>query len=139
MRATVGRTLVAPHPPARAPRDDRSTDVAWGLFLLWSGIIWLLPDLLPPGSWMAGSGLLLLGVAVDRYARHAPVGLWQPSLALLVTLVGVADLVDVSLLVLPVVTLTAGALIAARALLEHRRRPPGSTPVQEARGVSATG
>lgn len=47
--------------------DRRLNDVAWGLLLLITGAIWLLPrDQVPEGAWLFGVAAVLLGVNVLR-------------------------------------------------------------------------
>jgi hypothetical protein len=53
---------------------ERLDDIGWGLFLLLTGIIWLFPETrVPPGTWLIGTGLLLLGLNALRLIIKAPV------------------------------------------------------------------
>ncbi len=55
----------------RAQLDRRLHDVAWGLLLLITGIIWLVPrDQVPEGAWLLGVAAVLLGVNVVRALAH---------------------------------------------------------------------
>ncbi len=41
----------------------RLEEVAWSVFLIMTGALWLAPDTwAPAGSWLAGLGLILLGL-----------------------------------------------------------------------------
>ena len=53
------------------PLDRRLNDVGWGLLLILTGVIWLLPAAaVPPGTWLFGVAVILLGVNAARYAQH---------------------------------------------------------------------
>lgn len=54
--------------------DRRLNDIGWGLLLMLTGVIWLLPSAeVPPGTWLFGVAMILLGVNVTRYLRHIAV------------------------------------------------------------------
>jgi hypothetical protein len=60
----------APHVDA-ALWDRRLHDIGWGLLLMLTGGIWLMPpDTVPPGTWLFGVAIILLGVNAVRYAKH---------------------------------------------------------------------
>jgi hypothetical protein len=45
----------------------RLEEVAWALFLIMTGALWLAPDAwVPEGTWLAGLGLILLGLNAAR-------------------------------------------------------------------------
>ena len=61
--------------------DRRLHDVAWGLLLLLTGIIWLVPgDRVADGVWLFGVAGILLGVNAVRYVNR--IGLNMLSLVL---------------------------------------------------------
>ncbi len=54
-----------------AQLDRRLHDIAWGLLLLITGIVWLVPrDQVPEGAWLLGVAAVLLGVNVVRALAH---------------------------------------------------------------------
>jgi hypothetical protein len=54
--------------------DRRLNDIGWGLLLMLTGAIWLLPPTsVPPGTWLFGVAVILLGVNVARYLKHISV------------------------------------------------------------------
>jgi hypothetical protein len=54
--------------------DRRLNDIGWGLLLMLTGAIWLLPPpAVPSGTWLVGVAVILLGVNVARYAKHIAV------------------------------------------------------------------
>lgn len=55
-------------------QDRRLNDIGWGLLLMLTGAIWLLPAAaVPPGTWLFGVAVILLGTNVARYRKHLSV------------------------------------------------------------------
>jgi hypothetical protein len=81
--------------------DRRLHDIGWGLLLLITGVVWLVPrDRIPEGAWLLGVAAVLVGVNVARALAHIRVNgfslvlgigalvaalarLWWPDLPLL--------------------------------------------------------
>ena len=54
--------------------DRRLNDIGWGVLLMLTGAIWLLPETaVPRGTWLFGVAVILLGVNVARYVKHIAV------------------------------------------------------------------
>jgi len=54
--------------------DRRLNDIGWGLLLMLTGAIWLLPAAaVPSGAWLFGVAAILIGVNVARYVKHIAV------------------------------------------------------------------
>src|SRR5512145_283506 len=54
--------------------DRRLHDIGWGLLLMLTGMIWLVPaERVPEGAWLLGVAAILLGVNVVRYVKHITV------------------------------------------------------------------
>lgn len=67
--------------PAETQLDRRLNDIGWGLLLTLTGGIWLLPpDNVPPGAWLFGVAIILLGVNVARYVKHIGVSIFSTTL-----------------------------------------------------------
>ena len=64
-----------PQPALDNPQlDRRLNDVGWGLLLMFTGAIWLLPPAaVPAGTWLFGVAVILIGVNVARYIKHIAV------------------------------------------------------------------
>jgi hypothetical protein len=61
--------------------DRRFNDVGWGLLLLWTGLALLLPSgAVPPGTWLFGVAVVLLGVNAARYASQVPVSAFSTAI-----------------------------------------------------------
>ncbi len=57
---------------ARRDNPDRLEAIGWGLMILMSGVLALIPGL-PDGTWLAGLGALILGLNATRVAIGLPV------------------------------------------------------------------
>lgn len=114
--------------PARAGPDAWQTSfgrrldgVGWGLFLLMTGILWLLPgDRVPPGAWLIGTGALLLGLNAVRYLKGLAISVLTVALGVLALAGGLADLGGVKLPLLAISLVAVGAVVLFRALRESR-------------------
>lgn len=64
-----------PPPAVNTPQlDRRLNDIGWGLLLMLTGAIWLLPPTaVPAGTWLFGVAAILVGVNVARYIKHIAV------------------------------------------------------------------
>jgi hypothetical protein len=59
---TIGDT------PEKRRLGKRIEEVAWALFLVMTGTLWLAPSgWIPEGTWLAGAGLILLGLNAARH------------------------------------------------------------------------
>jgi hypothetical protein len=94
----------------------RMEEIAWALILIMSGALWLAPDAsVPEGTWLAGFGLILLGLNAARRLyglRMSGFGLIVGSCALAA---GVGRILGRDLPYIPIllIVLGAGLIIAA--------------------------
>ncbi len=78
-----------------AKRLDES---AWALFLIVTGIVWLVPEeRLPDGAWLIGTGVLLLALNVVRYAGGLRIGAFTTILGVLALAGGLSELLGVDM------------------------------------------
>lgn len=71
--------------------DKRYEAVGWSLWLIWIGVISIIPGL-PDGTGTLGTALLLLGLNMARYRHHIPVSDFSLILGLLALVDGSAHL-----------------------------------------------
>ncbi len=68
----------------------RVTEIGWALFLILTGVVWLVPpDRLPPGTWLLATGGLLIGLNLARVGLRLP---GSPALMVLGSLAVLAGL-----------------------------------------------
>jgi len=95
----------------------RLDDIGWGLFLLLTGLLWLFPETrVPPGTWLIGTGLLLLGLNALRIIMKAPVSRFTVLLGGLALLAGFSALWDVQLPLAAICLILLGLGVLARHL-----------------------
>ena len=97
--------------------DQRLHDIGWGLLLMLTGMIWLVPaERAPEGLWLLGVAAILLGVNVVRYLKHITVsGFSRLGFAALLAAISRIWRTDVP--VLAICLLIIGASVVARPLL----------------------
>lgn len=90
--------------------DRRLDAIGWGLFLIMLGVLWLMPrDRLPEGSWLVGTGLILLGLSAARYIRGVPLRGFTVLLGTLALLVGLSDVLGAKVPFAPIALIMVGA------------------------------
>jgi hypothetical protein len=121
-RRIVMSTQAHPHPfPSTEPHDSvlehRIDDVGWGLFLILVGALWLMPHgWVPEGTWLVGTGVLLLGLNAVRRFYGLPVHRLGVVLGLLALVAGLAAMANVSAPLVPAFLIVAGAWIVLKPL-----------------------
>jgi hypothetical protein len=116
-------TQTHPHPfaPTAGPHDSvldhRIDDIGWGLFLILVGALWLMPHgWVPDGTWLVGTGVLLLGLNAVRRANDLPVHRLGVLLGLLALVAGLAAMAQVSAPLVPAFLVVVGAWIVLKPL-----------------------
>jgi hypothetical protein len=100
--------------------DNRLNAIGWGLFLIMIGGLWLAPEgMIPEGTWLIGTGLIILGLALVRYLNGIEVSWFWIGLGILALGTGVGDLVGLSLPVFPILLIIAGVATIVRLFLAN--------------------
>jgi hypothetical protein len=100
--------------------DKRYEAVGWSLWLIWIGVINIIPGL-PDGTGTLGTALLLLGLNAARYRRRIPVSDFSLILGMLALIDGGAHLFrslfgfHIHLEFFPILLVIVGAIMAVRA------------------------
>jgi hypothetical protein len=105
--------------PSRGTRLDRQLgDVAWGLLLIVTGVVWLVPrDQVPEGAWLLGVAAILVGVNVVRVLAHIRVNRFSLVLGLVALAAALTRLWRPDLPVVAVCLLVIGASLVLKPLL----------------------
>ena len=98
--------------------DRRLHDIGWGLLLMLTGMIWLVPaERVPEGAWLLGVAAILLGVNVVRYVKHITVSGFSLVLGFAALLAAFSRIWRTDLPVLAICLLIIGASLVAKPLL----------------------
>ncbi len=113
---------VATTPDVQRAVTKRLDELAWALFLILIGAIWLLPaGTVPEGTWLVGAGLILLGVNAARALKGIKVSGLAIALAVLALVAGLSHLAGVKVPVFAILFILIGASIILRPLVEGKR------------------
>jgi cytosine/uracil/thiamine/allantoin permease len=115
-------THVATTPDLQRAVSKRFDELAWALFLILIGAIWLLPaETVPEGTWLVGAGLILLGMSAARALKGIKVSGFAIALGILAIVAGLGHLVGVKVPVFAILFILIGASIILRPLVEGKR------------------
>jgi hypothetical protein len=108
---------MAAQDPAKKALDKRLENIAWALFLIMIGGIWLVPNRqVPEGTWLIGVGFIMLGLNAARYANDIQMSNFTIGLGILALLIGLADFAGVDLPLFPILLILIGANIIFKAM-----------------------
>jgi hypothetical protein len=108
--------------PGSSTLERRLNDTGWGLLLMFTGAVWLLPpDAAPHGTWLFGVAAILLGVNVIRYAKHVAVSGFSLILGVVALAAGVSEARQTELPIVALFLLVIGSSILAKAIRGYER------------------
>jgi hypothetical protein len=98
--------------------DQRIESIGWALFLIWSGALLIAPDgLVPEGSWLIGTGLIIIASMGIRYLYGIRVDGFWTVLGLLALSFGIREFFRLNLPVFPVLLIIVGVIIIYKVFL----------------------
>ncbi len=122
----VGQGRLPPGEEARNEALDRRLErVGWALLLIMIGGIGLVPRAdLPPGTWLIGAGVILLGLALLRRLLSLPAGAFRIAFGAAALALGLSDLLGVAFPVWQTLLVLIGAsmLVGAFSMRDRRAR-----------------
>ena len=102
--------------------DKRLDSIGWGLFLLMIGGLWLAPEgSVPEGTWLIGTGLIILGLTGVRYLNRIKISGFWVVLGILALGCGLSDLFGIDLPVFAILLIIVGASIILKPLMGRMR------------------
>ena len=95
---------------------------AWALFLIMIGILWLMPEgRVPSGTWLIGTGMILLGLDLTRYLNR----IWVTSVSLVLgataLVAGIVEVLFSVQLFFPLLVLAIGVSVILKQLVVKDR------------------
>ena len=114
--ATTSRPDTARPDTDRGRREFASwlDNVGWGLFLVMTGLLWLFARIVPSGSWLVGTGVILLALNGVRRVRGLAMNVFTVILGALALIAGIADLANVGFPLFAVALVVFGLAILAK-------------------------
>ncbi len=95
--------------------NQRLQGITWALFLIMTGLLWLLPHwMTPDGLWWLFTGFLLLGLNGIRALNDIETSGFTVVLGLLALTAGMSGLMGVGLPIVPILLIAGGALMIGR-------------------------
>jgi len=101
-------TSIAGKEPARPNLDRHLESIGWALFLIMIGGIALIQTV-PQGTWLVGTGLIMLGLNVARYVNGIRPSNFTVVVGILALLLGIGGMTGLDLPFLPVLLILIGA------------------------------
>ena len=101
--------------------DKRLDSIGWGLFLIMIGGLWLIPDeRVPEGTWLIGTGLIILGLMGIRFLYGIKISGFWFVLGILALAFGISDIFGLDLPVFAILLILVGASIILKPLLKKK-------------------
>ena len=101
--------------------NRRLEEAGWALFLIMIGGLWLLPEgRVPAFVWMAGAGLIILGVNFARYFAGIRMSGFTVFLGVLALVAGLGGALDLNLPIFAALFIIFGLSLLLRALFKRR-------------------
>jgi hypothetical protein len=99
-------------------RRETNPHLGWGLLLVMIGLVELLP--VAAGSWLIGSGLILIGLCIRQAWRRAPLSWFTLGLGTLSLTGGIAEVRGHEAPLIPVLLVLIGARIVFGTAVKSR-------------------
>lgn len=101
--------------------DKRLDSIGWGLFLIMIGGLWLAPKkAVPEGTWLIGTGIIILGLMAVRYSYGIKVSGFWIVLGIVALAFGVSDVFGLNIPVFPILIILFGASVILKPLLKKK-------------------
>ena len=105
-----------PNAPDGAKRLDQ---IGWGIFLIMIGTIWLVPTV-PQGTWLIGTGVLLLALNVIRFTKGIQWSGVSTALGTFALIAGLSALAGINVPLFPICLVIIGVGLVLRTVAsEH--------------------
>lgn len=101
--------------------NKRLEAVAWGLFLIMIGGLWLLPDeTVPEGAWLLGVGVIMLGLNGLRYLYGIKMSGFTIFLGIIALMIGVGDFFGADMPIFPILIILWGLSVVLEPFLKKK-------------------
>ena len=95
--------------------NARLESIAWALFLIMLGVLWLFPEgRFPEDTWLLGVGAILLLLNMVRYLYRIKMSTFTIILGIIALAAGLDDYIGFELPIIPILVITVGVIIIIR-------------------------
>jgi hypothetical protein len=117
-----GMRTVSHGPQKKSGLNRRIEDIGWGLLLVLTGGVLLVPDeRIPQGSWLIGAGVILLGLNLVRSLNGIAINWFSTIMGILAFIAGAGEYYGVDLPLLPLFLIVIGASLIIKPLFREAR------------------
>jgi hypothetical protein len=101
--------------------DKRLDSIGWGLFLIMIGGLWLAPEgLVPEGSWLIGTGAIILVMMGIRYLYGIKINCFWFVMGIVALAFGISDVFGLNIPVFPILIIIIGASVVLTPFLKKK-------------------
>ena len=101
--------------------NKRLEAIAWGLFLIMIGGLWMLPDeTVPEGAWLLGVGMIMLGLNGIRYLNGIKMSGFTIFLGIIALVIGAGALFGADLPIFPILIILWGLSVVLEPFLKKK-------------------
>jgi hypothetical protein len=112
--------------PERRQLGKRLEELALAMFLVMTGALWLAPDAwVPEGAWLAGVGLILLGLSAARHLHGLYVSGFGIAVGIAALAGGSGRILGIGHLFIPLLLIFLGTALLGKAI-SRKGNPDGT-------------
>jgi hypothetical protein len=101
--------------------DKRLEAIGWALFLIMIGGLWLAPEgFVPEGTWLIGTGVIIVGLMILRYLYGIKVNAFWLVLGIVALAFGISSVFGLNIPVLPILIIIIGINIILKPFLQKK-------------------
>jgi hypothetical protein len=112
--------MISTMDPTHKDLDGTLDTIGWGLLFVMSGGMLLVPGL-PDGTWLAGLGALIIGLAVVRSMLRLPVSRFGLAVAAALVAIGVTTIAGLAVPWFALLLVGCGFALVANAVVARSR------------------
>ena len=102
--------------------DQRLDAIGWALFLIMIGGLWLAPEgLLPEGTWLIGTGVIILGLTLIRRSNGLAISGFWIFMGILALCTGLSSVFGLNLPVFPILLIIIGLSVILKPFLGREK------------------
>ena len=119
--ATRRRAKVNNNVKDKVMLDRRLDAVGWALFLVMIGGVWLAPEgALPEGTWLIGTGVIILGMAFVRRMKGLAINGFWVFMGVVALGTGLSSVLGVDIPVFPILLVIVGLNVLVKPFLKEK-------------------